>query len=81
MTVNVLTALFAGTPLSVTVVVMMLVCPICASVGVQVMTPVSGLMIINVGPGQTVGDCINQCLRGNVPVLRRVGDGEHGQRS
>src|ERR1039458_2594490 len=36
---NVLVALFAGTPLSVTTVVRILVWPSCADVGVQVMTP------------------------------------------
>src|ERR1039457_869247 len=43
-TAKVLVTLFAGTPLSVTLVVMKLVIPFCASVGVQVMMPV-GLMV------------------------------------
>src|SRR5665213_1102940 len=44
-TAKLFVALKGGTPLSVTMVVMTLVVPACASVGVQVITPVFVLMV------------------------------------
>src|SRR5205807_6696098 len=48
-TVNVLVTLKAGTPLSVTLTLTTFVLGPCASVGVQLIAPVAGLMVMPVG--------------------------------
>src|SRR5438477_484523 len=48
-TVNVLVTLRAGTPLSVTLTLTMFVLGPCASVGVQLIAPVAGLMVMPAG--------------------------------
>src|SRR5438552_3484491 len=48
-TVNVLVTLRAGTPLSVTLTLTAFVLGPCASVGVQLIAPVAGLMVMPVG--------------------------------
>ena len=50
MTVKVLVALRFGEPLSVTMMVKVLVLGPCASVGVQVMTPVAEMLALVTGP-------------------------------
>src|SRR2546429_293254 len=48
-TVNVLVTLKAGTPLSVTLTLTMFVLGPCASLGVQLIAPLAGLMVMPVG--------------------------------